>query len=85
MSINRLNNTWKRRIMKITPTLRKTQIRGLSWLIAGIYESRSMKLSSVAGKIPGMTQLLSKVKRLSRLLCNKAINGKAIYNPLSSK
>ena len=85
MSINRLNNTWKRRIMEIAPRLRKTQTRGLSWLIAGIYQSRSVKLSSVAGKIPGMTQLLSKVKRLSRLLCNKAINVKAIYNPLASK
>lgn len=71
--------------MENAPRLRKTQTRGLSWLIAGVYQSRSVKLRSVAGKIPGVTQLLSKVKRLSRLLCNKTINEKAIYNPLATK
>ena len=84
MSINKLYYTWTRKIKEMAPELRKTQIKGFTWLIVGIYESRSVNLSRVSGKIPGLVQRLSTVKRMSRLLKNKAIEVERIYNPIAT-
>ena len=70
MPINRLYDTWKSRITELRPGQRITQIRSFVWLIVGIYLSRSVYLSRVAGKIPGEAQLTSATRRLSRLLDN---------------
>jgi hypothetical protein len=73
MPINRLYDTWKTRILELRPDQRITQIRAFVWLIVGIYLSRSVCLSKVAGKIPGEAKLTSITRRLSRLLDNPAI------------
>lgn len=65
------------------PGQRITQIRNFVWLMAGIYQSRSVCLSRVAGKIPTLRKLLSTTRRLSRLLNNPAIRGRDWYEPIA--
>lgn len=67
MPINRLYDTWKTRITELRPGQRITQIRAFAWLLVGIYLSRSVCLSQVAGKIPGEAKLTSATRRLRRL------------------
>ena len=54
-----------------------------TWLIIGIYLSRSVCMSRVAGKIPGEAKLTSATRRLSRLLDNPAIRVRAWYEPIA--
>jgi hypothetical protein len=51
--------------------------------MVGIYQSRSVCLSRVAGKIPGPAKLLSATRRLSRLLDNPAIRVREWYAPIA--
>ena len=83
MPINQLYDTWKMRIMELRPVQRITQIRAFTWLIIGIYLSRSVCMSRVAGKIPGEAKLTSATWRLSRLLDNPAIRVRAWYEPIA--
>lgn len=83
MPINRLYDTWKSRIAELRPRQRITQIRAFVWLIVGIYLSRSVYLSRVAGKMPGEAQLTSTTRRLSRLLDNPAIRVREWYKPVA--
>jgi len=83
MPINRLYDTWKTRIMELRPGQRITQVRAFLWLLIGIYLSRSVCLSRVAGKIPGKAKLTSTTRRLSRLLDNPAIHVRTWYEPIA--
>ena len=83
MPINRLYDTWKSRIREQRPGQRITQIRNFVWLIVGIFESRSVCLSRIAGKIPGDAKLVSTTRRLSRLLTNPAIQVREWYEPVA--
>jgi hypothetical protein len=83
MSINKLYDTWKTRIVELRPGQRITQIRAFVWLLVGIYLSRSVCLSRVAGKIPGKAKLTSTTRRLSRLLDNPAIRVRPWYEPVA--
>lgn len=83
MPINELYHTWMRRICELRPGQRITQVRNFAWLIVGIYHSRSVYLSRVAGKIPGSAKLLSITRRLSRLLDNPAIRVRDWYEPIA--
>ena len=83
MPINPLYDTWKMRIMELRPGQRITQIRAFVWLIVGIYLSRSVSMSKIAGKIPGEAKLTSATRRLSRLLDNPAIRVRAWYEPIA--
>jgi hypothetical protein len=83
MPINQLYDTWKMRIMELRPDQRITQIRAFTWLIIGIYLSRSVCMSRVACKIPGEAKLTSATRRLSRLLDNPAIRVRAWYEPIA--
>jgi hypothetical protein len=85
MPINQLYDTWKIRIMELRPGQRITQIRAFRWLIIGIYLSRSVCMSRVAGKIPGEAKLTSASRRLSRLLDNPAIRVRAWYEPIAQQ
>jgi len=79
MPINHLYDTWIRQIRELRPEQRITQIRNFVWLIIGIYQSRSVCLSHIAGKKPGQAKLVSSVRRLSRLLDNPAIRVRDWY------
>jgi hypothetical protein len=83
MPINELYHTWMRRICELRPGQRITQVRNFAWLIVGIYRSRSVYLSRVAGKIPGSAKLVSITRRLSRLLDNPAICVREWYEPVA--
>jgi hypothetical protein len=81
MPISTLYHTWIRRIQDLRPGQRITQVRNFAWLIVGIYHSRSVCLSRIAGKIPGSAQLVSLTRRLSRFLDNPAVNVREWYEP----
>lgn len=83
MPINHLYHTMIRRIRELHPSLRITQVRSFAWLLYGIYKSRSVYLSRIAGKVPGQAKLLSTVRRFSRLLDNPAIRVRAFYEPIA--
>ena len=83
MPINELYHTWMQQICELRPGQRITQQRNFAWLIVGIYRSRSVHLSRVAGKIPGSAKLLSITRRLSRLLDNSAICVREWYEPIA--
>jgi len=91
MPINKLYHTWILRIQELRPGHRPvhgtgqriTQVRNFVWLLIGIHQSRSVTLSSIAGKIPGSAKLLSTVRRLSRFLNNPAIRVRSWYEPIA--
>jgi hypothetical protein len=83
MPINTLYHTWFQWIQDLRPGQRITQIRNFVWLIAGIYQSRSVCLSRIAGKIPSSAKLLSMTRRLSRLLANPAIRVREWYETIA--
>jgi hypothetical protein len=85
MPINQIYDTWNHRIRELRPGQRITQIRNFAWLIIGIFESRSVRLSRIAGKIPGEAKLLSTTRRLSRLLTNPAIRVREWYEPIAQE
>jgi hypothetical protein len=83
MSINQLYHTWIGRVKELRPKQRITQVRNFVWLIIGIFQSRAVHLSKIAGKIPGRAKLLSHTRRLGRLLDNPAIRVKEWYEPIA--
>ena len=83
MPINQLYHTWIQKIIQLQPKHRITQIRNLTWLIIGIYLSRSVSLSRIACKIPGEAKLTSVTRRLSRLLNNPAIRVRECYEAIA--
>jgi hypothetical protein len=83
MPTNHLYHTWFQRIRELRPLQRITQIRNFAWLIVGIYLSRSVHLSKVAGKIPGLAKLMSITRRLSRFLDNPAVRVREWYEPIA--
>ncbi len=85
MPINQLYHTWMRRIRELRPGQRITQVRNFVWLLIGIHQSRSVKLSRIAGKIPGSAKLLSTIRRLSRFLDNPAIRVRTWYAPIAKQ
>jgi hypothetical protein len=83
MSINRLYHTWFLRIRQLWPHERISRLRTFTWLMVGIYQSRSVHLSKIASKIPGATVLVSTVRRLSRWLDNPAVRVREWYAPIA--
>jgi len=62
--------------------LHQPQLRNLTWLLVGIYLSRSVHLNQVAGKIPGRATLVSLTRRLSRFLAGTALVVRRTYEPI---
>lgn len=83
MSTNQLYHTWFKRIRQLRPFERVTRLRNLAWLMVGIFQSRSVHLSNIAGKIPGSAKLLSTVRRLSRFLANPAVRVRQWYESIA--
>lgn len=83
MTTNHLYDTWFQRIRELRPNQRITQIRNFALLVYGIYLSRSVYLSRIAGKIPGKAKLQSAIKRLDRFLDNPAIRVREWYKPIA--
>lgn len=83
MPTNHLYHTWIARIRELYPDKRITQVRNFVWLMIGIYKSRSVHLSKIAGKIPGNAMLVSVTRRLSRFLDNPAVQVREWYEPIA--
>jgi len=83
MPTNLLYHTLFQRIQELRPGQRITQVRNFTWLLVGIYLSRSVYLSRIAAKMPGEAKLLSLVRRLNRLLDNRAIRVRDWYEPIA--
>jgi len=83
MPTNHLYDTWFQRIRELRPDQRITQLRNFALLVYGIYQSRSVYLSRIAGKIPGKAKLQSTIKRLDRFLDNSAIRVREWYQPIA--
>jgi hypothetical protein len=83
MPINETYRTWIQRICELRPKQRMTQVRNFVWLIVGIFHSRSVHLSKIAGKVLGDAKNESTVKRLSRFLANQAIHVRSWYRPIA--
>ena len=85
MPTNDLYHNWMQQICELRPNQRITQVRNFVWLMIGIYLSRSVCLSRVAGKIPGPAKLVSVTRRLSRFLDNPAVNVREWYQPVAQQ
>ena len=88
MPINRLYGSLRDLLVQLRPKERKTRIRNFSWLLVGLFLSRSVHLSRIASKIPSTTTkatLPSVVRRLSRLLNNSAISVRGWYEPIACR
>lgn len=83
MSINRLYSTWFAQIEQLRPEERITRQRTLTWLLVGIYQSKSVYLSKIAMKIPGKANLVSITRRLSRFLSNPKVRVREWYEPIA--
>jgi hypothetical protein len=84
MPVNGLYHTWFDRIRQLCPEARKTLVHNFTWLLVGIYLSRTVHLSLIANKIPGRAKLPSKVQRLRRLLLGP-IYVRKMYDPLAEE
>ena len=83
MSINRLYHTWFRQVGQLWPDLRVTRQRNFTWLLIGIYLSKSVHLNEIALKIPGRAKLVSLTRRLSRFLSDSGLCVRKRYNPIA--
>jgi Transposase DDE domain len=79
MPINETYRTWIRRIWELRPKQRKTQVQNFVWLLVGIFHSRSVSLSKIAGKVMSTAKNLSTVRRLSRFLASSAVEVRSWY------
>ena len=85
MPINETYRTWIQRICELRPKQRITQVQNFVWLVVGIFHSRSVHLSKIAGKVIGVAKNESTIKRLSRFLANPAIDVRSWYKPIAKK
>lgn len=85
MPIAELYRTWKERIKTLRPGQRITQVQNFAWMMVGIYQSGSVHLSKIAGKILSSAKLLSTVRRLERFLDNPAIKVRDWYAPIAQQ
>lgn len=83
MPIKELYHNWNKMLKQMQPTERVTRTRNFTWLLVGLYQSRSVHLSKIAEKIPGMANLPSRVRRISRFLDNSAIQVRDWYEPIA--
>jgi hypothetical protein len=83
MPITELYHIWSQKIHQLRPNEHITRIRNFTWLLVGIYQSRSVHLSKVAEKVPGNARLPSLTRRLSRFLDNPAVRVREWYTPIA--
>ena len=79
----KLYHIWMTKLEELRPGERVTRLRNLTWLLVGLYSAQAVHLSKVAAKMPGLSYLPSRIRRLSRLLDNPAIQVRAWYQPIA--
>lgn len=83
MPANRLYNILWKLIAQLRPGERITRLRNLTWLLVGIYLSKSVHLSKIALKIPSQAKVVSITRRLSRFLDNSAVRVRGWFEPVA--
>ena len=83
MLANRLYSALWKQMIQLRPKERITRLRNMSWLMVGIYLSRSVHLSKIALKIPGRAKVPSITRRLTRFLDNPAIRVREWFEPIA--
>jgi len=83
MSINQIYHTYFERIAQLFEGERITRIRNFTWLMVGIFLSKSVQLNKIGLKIPGEAKEQSVVRRLGRFLCDPGFNPRTIYEPIA--
>ena len=83
MPIPELYHTCRQMLRELRPEERVTRLRNFSWLLVGLYKSRSVHLSKVAENIPGSACLPSLTRRMRRLLDNRAMRVRDWYEPIA--
>ena len=83
MPIRQLYHTWNQKMKELRPGEHRTRRRNFAWLLAGLILARSVHQSRIAVKLPRRTKLLSRVRRLGRLLANRAIQVRKWYGPIA--
>jgi len=79
MPINETYRTWIQRICELRPKQRKTQVQNFVWLLVGMFHSRSVSLSKIAGRVISKAKNVSTVRRLSRFLASSAVDVRSWY------
>ena len=79
----KLYHIWMTKLTELRPGERVTRLRNFTWLLVGMYSAQAVHLSKVAAKMPGLSCLPSRTRRLSRLLDNPAIQTRAWYQPIA--
>ena len=87
----KLYHIWMKKLEELRPGERVTRLRNLTWLLVGLYSAQAVHLSKVAAKLPGLSYLPSRIRRLSRLppsrgrgeVDNPAIQVRAWYEPVA--
>jgi hypothetical protein len=82
MSINQIYHTYFERIAQLLAGERVTRIRNFTWLMVGIFLSKSVQLNKIGLKIPGEAMEVSVTRRLSRFLKNPGLIVRAVYEPI---
>ena len=85
MPIRELYHNWNQFVNRLRPAERVTRKRNFVWLLVGLYQSRSVHLSKIAEKIPGLTCLPSRVRRIQRFLENRAVRVRDWYEPVARR
>ncbi len=83
MPINETYRTWIQRICELRPKQRKTQVQNFVWLLVGMFHSRSVSLSKIAGKVISQAKNVSTVRRLSRFLASTTVDVRSWYRSIA--
>jgi len=83
MSINKIYHIWFRKITQLLDGERITRIRNLTWLVVGVFLSKSVQLNKIGLKIPGKAKAVSVSQRLRRFLCNPGFVVRTVYEPIA--
>lgn len=84
MTATQLYHTWNQKLGHMRAGENKARVRTMAWMLVGMLMSRSVHLSYIARKIPGVAQQTSIVKRMSRLLQNRALRVREWYSPVAT-
>lgn len=84
MTVIQTYHTMFQKIHHNVPTGHVYRARNLSWLMTGLYHSRSVHLSKIANYLPGRAKGVSNSRRLSRFMVNGAVRVRAWYKPTAS-
>jgi Transposase DDE domain len=85
MPINHLYATLHKQLAQLRARERRTRLRNWTWLLVGLFTSRSVHLSKIANKMFTRATVPSATRRLSRLLGNPAVRVRAWHEPLARR